>query len=289
MKRLVRLGAAAVLAAGILPADVSYTQTTKFEGGTLIDMVQKMASMPMMGRMMGGGMKQAFEDQTYDVFVKGNKMARWGKLTSTIYDLDAGTITTLDNTKQTYSTSTFEEMQQHMEQAQQRMNRGQTGDLQFDVKVVNTGQTRVVNGETAKEMLLTMTAKQASAQGQMVVTMHAWMVPYTPGSKELIEFQKKLSAKYAFAFSAMGPGMASAGKGMSAAMQEAAKQDGYPALTDTAVTGVAAPGPMGDKDSDPNAPLIKMQGESSNFKEAAVDDTKFAIPAGFKEEKRGRK
>ena len=280
-----KLLAIGLMAAGILAADVTYTQTTKFQGGTMVDMMQKMASMPMMGRMMSGS-RQAFEDQQYDVFVKGNKMARWGKLNSTIYDLDAG-ITTIDNTKHTYSTLTFDEMQQRMEEAQQRMNHGQQGNLDFDVKVESTGQTRVIDGQTAKEILMTMTAKQANAQGQMVVTSHGWLVPFTPASKEALEFQRKLGAKYAYAFSGMAPGMGSAGKGMSEAMKEMVKQDGYPTLSETQISGVAMGGPMGGN-SDPSAPLIKMQSTSDNFAQTGVDDSKFTVPAGYKEEKHKR-
>jgi hypothetical protein len=290
MKLVLRLACSVMLAGGVLLADVTYQQTTKYQGGTLIEMVQKMASIPMMGRMMGGNqMKQAFEDQRYDIYVKGNKMARWGQLTSSIYDLDAGTITTIDNTKKTYRTATFEEMQRRAEEMQQRMNRNKGGgDLQFDVKAERTGQTRVLDGETAQEMLITMTAKQATAQGQMVVTMDAWLVPIKPGTKEVEEFQRKLTAKYAYAFASMGPAMASAGQGLSAAMQEAMKQDGYPALTDVAIKGVVAGGPMGGGDSDPNAPLIKVETQTGNFAEGAVDDSKFVIPAGYKEDKHGR-
>jgi hypothetical protein len=291
MRTFLRLSAVALLAVCFAPADVIYSQTTKFEGGTLIDMMQKMASMPMMGRMMGGAnMKQAFEEQHYDVFIKGNKMARLGKLTSSVYDLDAGTMTTLDNTKQTFSTETFEEMQQRMEQMQQRMSRGKTGDLDFDVKVSSTGQTREIDGVTAKETLIVMTAKQASAQGQMIVTMHAWMVPSTPATKDVTEFQRKLGAKYAYAFASGGPGMLSTAKGMSQAMKEAMQQDGYPILTEVEITGVTPSGPMGpmgggDTKSDPNAPLIKLQTVNGGFAQGGVDDSKFAIPAGYKETK----
>jgi hypothetical protein len=91
----------------------------------LIDMVQKMASMPMMGRMMGGnGMKQAFEDQSYEVYVKGNKMARIGLRISTIYDLDAGTQTMVNHDKQSYTVQTVEEMRERLQQMQDRMNKG---------------------------------------------------------------------------------------------------------------------------------------------------------------------
>jgi hypothetical protein len=285
MKLFMRFGAAILLAAGLLPADVTYTQVTKFEGGTLVDMMQKMASMPMIGRM--GNMRQAFQDQQYDVYIKGNKMARLGKETSTIYDLDAGTITTIESTRRTYRTTTFDEMQQRTEQAEQRMKHGQGGDVDFDVKVTNTGQTRQIDGALAKEMLIVMTAKQANEQGKMLVTSHVWLVPYTDSTKEVADFQHKLMGKYANAFSNSGPGMGAAGKGMSEAMKEAMKQDGYPVLTEVEISGVTAGGSMpgmgSDSNSDPNAPLLKTLTEYGHFTQGSVDDSKFAVPAGFKE------
>lgn len=282
MKLFVRFGATLVLAAGLLPADVTYTQTTKFEGGTLVDMMQKMASNPMMARM-----GNAFQDQSYDVYLKGNKMARLGKSNATIYDLDAGTVTMIDNTRQEYRTSTFDEMQQRAEQMEQRMNQGKGGATDFDVKVSSTGQTREIDGATAKEMLIVMTAKQASAQGQAKVTTHVWLLPYSTASKEVVAFQRKLAEKYANAFSSGGPGMGAAAKGINAAMKEAMKQDGYPAVTETEISGVTMGGPMaamgGDAPADPSAPLLKTLTESSHFVEGSVDDSKFAIPAGYKE------
>ena len=190
----VRTTALLAASAALLSADVTYQQTVKFKGGALIEMVQKMASMPMMGRMMGGANK-AFEDQTYDVYIKGNKMARIGKNSSTIYDLDAGTVTRINHDRQSYTTQTFDEMRQQMEAMQQRMNRDSTEDIQFDVKVDKTGNSQQIDGETAKETVITLTAKQASAQGQMVVTVHAWMVPYNPLRREAQEFYRKMAGE----------------------------------------------------------------------------------------------
>jgi len=115
MKLCLQIGLLAGFSAALLPADASYTQVTKFTGGTAVEMAKKMANMPMIGRLGGGAMREAFEDQHYDVYVKGNKMARLGGVISTIYDLDAGTITTINNTKQTYTTMTFDEMREQIE------------------------------------------------------------------------------------------------------------------------------------------------------------------------------
>mgnify|MGYP001556799567 CR=1 FL=1 len=286
MKVCLRIGLLAGLSVSFLLADASYTQVTKFTGGTAVDMAKKMASMPMIGRLGGGAMKNAFEDQHYDVYVKGNKMARLGGMVSTIYDLDAGTITTINNTKQTYTTMTFDEMREQMEQMQQRMNRrrGGAGDVQFDVKVEKTGQTRTIDGQSAKETLITMTAKGENANGQMVVKTHTWLVPLSASTHEIVDFSRKLGEKFAYAYGS-SPMMGPAAGGLGAAMKEAFSQDGYPVENDVEVTGVAMAGPMGGG-GDASAPFMQMEMQSSNFATGAVDAAKFSVPAGYKEEKR---
>jgi hypothetical protein len=285
MNLYVRTAVSAAFCAGMLSADVTFSQATKYEGGTLIEMMQKMASMPLMGKMMGAN-RQAFEDQPYDVYVKGSKMARWGKLNSMIYDLDAGTVTMINHQKKTYSTTTFDEMQQKLEQAQQRMKNQNGPTFDYDVKVDKTGQTRMVDGVEAKEMVITVTAKEATSQGQMVVTTHSWLIPITSATMEVMDFQRKMGAKFASVMSG-GPGVGGAGKGMGAAMKEVYKQtDGFPVLIEMTVTGVAAPGPMGG--GDPSAPLLKEQVQTNNVVQGSVDGSKFSVPAGFKEDTKGR-
>jgi hypothetical protein len=93
LKQIVPAGVFVCLAAGCLWADVTYTETTKYTGGTLLEMTQRMASNPIMGRLAGGRLQSAFQDQTATVYVKGAKMARVGQALTTIFDLDAGTVT----------------------------------------------------------------------------------------------------------------------------------------------------------------------------------------------------
>ncbi|HEY6987708.1 MAG TPA: hypothetical protein VH369_04960, partial [Bryobacteraceae bacterium] len=270
MKLCLQIGLLAAFSAALLPADASYKQVMKFTGGTAVEMAKKMANMPMIGRMGGGAMREAFEDQHYDVYVKGNKMARLGGMISTIYDLDAGTITTINNTKQTYTTMTFDEMREQIERMQQRMNRKASGgsSLQFDAKVEKTGQTRTIDGQNATETVITMTAKSDGGEGngQMVVKTHAWLIPLSAPTRELLDFSRRLGEKFAYAYGS-SPMMGAAAGGLGAAMKEAFSQDGYPIETDVEVSGVA--GPMGG--GDPSAPFMQMETQSSNFATATVD------------------
>lgn len=276
--RTILIGA---LTAGCALADVTFDQTVKFTGGSMVEMMHRMASNPMLGRK-GGGFASAFQDQTYSVYIKGSKMARIGPVTSTIIDLDAGTITTVNNERRTYTTQTFDEMQQRMEQAQQHMNHGQpAADVQFDVKIDKTGQPRTIDGKDAAETVLTLTAKSAGANGQMAVRVDSWLVAPDAAMHDASDFYKRLSQKFAYAF-AGSPGLGSAGTGIAAAYREMMKLDGYPLVSDISISGVSTPMPaMG---GDPNAPVITTETQSSHFVSGPIDDSKFAIPAGFTQE-----
>jgi len=274
------VGLTGLVAAACSFADVTYDQTVKFTGGSMVDMVHRMANNPILGAR-GGGLGAAFADQTYTVYIKGSKMARVGQTTTTIFDLDAGTMTIVNNERRTYRTETFDEMRQRMEEAQRRMSHGAGGDLQFDVKTESTGQTRTIDGKNASETVLTMTAKSSGANGQMVVKVDSWLIAPDPAMHEAMDFYKRLSQKFAYAF-AGGPGMGSAGAGINAAYREMANLDGYPLLSDIAVSGASAAMPgMG---GDPNAPIIKTQMQSTNFVVGPVDDSRFSIPADYKQE-----
>lgn len=275
-----------LLAAGAacLLADTTFNQTTKFTGGSMVEMMHRMAANPMMSRLGGGGMRTAFQDQKFTVYVKGNKMARIGELTSTLYDLDAGTMTIINNQRQTYTTETFDQMREQMQQMQSRSNHGNAGgNVQFDVKVDQTGQTRTIDGQTATETLITMTAQQQAQQGgTMVVKSDVWLVPASSSTQELRDFYKRLSTKFAEAFSS--PGMGPAGSGIAAAMAETMKLNGFPVVNDVSVSGVAGMGAMAGGGDSSGGPLLVMETVSGGFAPGPVDDSHFTIPAGFKQE-----
>ena len=279
MKETIRIAVLSGAAASCLFADASYSETVRFEGGSLVEMMRGVANGPM-GKMMG----QAFQDQTFAVYVKGNKMARIGTLTSTITDLDAGTMTNINHTKKTYTVTTFEEMKQ----MQSRMKSGDT-NVDFNIKVDKTGNTKKIDGQAATEYLMTMTAKDAGAGGGMKVVSNVWLVPSEPGADEVRAFYKKVAAQYKDALTGGGsPMMGGAMKGMAAASAQLTTMDGVAVETHMQVSGVASPmGPMAQQGGDPNAPAMIMATENKNYSNAAVDDAKFAIPEGYQKVERG--
>jgi hypothetical protein len=275
LQSLVRLALLSALSMTGLFADVTYDQTVKFTGGTVLDIAKMMAKNPMMGRR-AGAMGSAFQDQTFTIYIKGSKMARIGPNASTIIDLDAGTMTTINHQTHTYSTRTFDEMRQQFA----AMQHGQSGDMQFDVKVDKTGRTQDIDGETATEAVLTLKALPGSANAQMIVKVDEWLVAANASRREATDYLKRLSEKFSLALGGM-PGLGAAASGISAAMREGLKLDGYPALSDMDVSGVNAP-MMGAGDA--SAPFLKTETHSSHFVTGPVDDAKFAVPAGYTQE-----
>jgi hypothetical protein len=294
MNTVVRIGAILLATTGFVFGDVSYQETVKYTGGSLVDMMKGMQG-GLMGKMMGGRMGKALQDQTFKVYVKGNKMARIGPDTATIFDLDAGTMTTIDNQKQAYSTMTFEEMNQRIEEMKQKMSKSgsQGADIQFDVKVDDTGNTKSIDGQTAKEYVMTLTAQGQQGAG-MRVRSEMWDLSSVPGLDELREFQKHMSEKLAGGSAGFNPMLGSASSGLSQLNKEVLKIKGFPVSQDVAITGVQSPmNPMmamrgSGEGGDPNAPFLTMNTASASFSDSAISDSVFEIPAGYKQQHAGR-
>jgi hypothetical protein len=286
MNWILRGGLAFSLAAGYLVADVSYQETVRYTGGALVDMSKSMQG-GLMGKMVGAKLGKALQDHTSKVYLKGNKMARVGPTVTSIIDLDAGTMTMIDSERQSYSTITFDELRQQMDQARERMAQHKasgSGDIKFDVKVDPTGQTREIQGQTAKEYIMTLTA-QGEQTGGMRVRSDMWTVSSVAGFDELRFFQKKMAEKMGYAMSGFNPMMGAANQGLSELTKEITKLDGYPLAQDTSIAGVQSPmGPM--MGGDPNTPFLTTTSESSGFSTESVADSVFQIPAGYKEQKR---
>ncbi|MGA3224995.1 MAG: hypothetical protein ABSC65_14605 [Acidobacteriaceae bacterium] len=195
-------------------ADASYQETSQITGGT---MVNSLKSVSFLG---GKAMKDMFAPTTTTTMVHGNQKAVISKDSTEITDLDKETITHIDNVRKTYSVVTFGQMRQafenmpkQMAQAQQQAKQEQAQQQQppktdlktsFDVTVKNTGVTKVINGLTAQEQVVTMqmhvtdpNAPPTEAVNSMtyVVTTDAWISPDPPEVKELQDFDKRFAQK----------------------------------------------------------------------------------------------
>jgi hypothetical protein len=219
--------------------------------------------------------------------VHGNQKAVVTKDSTEITDLDAGTITRIDNEKKTYTVTTFAQMraampgamkqvQKAQAQAQQQVQANpQASQVKMDsqINVVNTGATKVINGMTAQEQIMTVTITMTlpppppdqpqPPAGQPLTmefgtTTDIWIAPDPDEVKEVKDFDERMVKKMfegvdmkAFfeQMQAMRPNPAAMGlsmggpPGSAQAMQEANKQ--IEKIKGTHILEVVSEGPPG--------------------------------------------
>jgi hypothetical protein len=225
-----------------LLADASYKDTTQITGGSIMGMMK-------MAGVLSSQARKADQPITSEVYVSGNRMARIRPDGAEIIDLDARTITHIDSVKHQYSTMTFEQMRQQMEQAQrdaeakvkeakndgQQQSAGQTPenvDMSFDVHVRQTGAAKQVSGLDTQESIMTMVmnAKDKNTQqtGTLAVTNDMWLASSTPVYDEVTAFNEKFAQAMGSAFggnrSMQGMQMLMGQPGAAKSMQEMAKE-----------------------------------------------------------------
>jgi hypothetical protein len=269
MFRTAVLCVAALWASSIALADFQYQQTTKITGGAMLSMVK------MMSRF-SGQMRQALEPMTQSVFLKGNRMAHVGKDATEIIDLDAETITHIDNVKKTYSVMTFAEMKKAMEDAgkemEQKMNQKQSpemsdAEMSFKANVRDGNKTKEVSGMNTNLKILTLSMdvkdKKSGEAGAMAVTSDMWMAPEVPGYKEVRDFQMRMAQKMGIAVGGtMGPMAAAMQKSMMRGFSELAKEssklNGVPVLMVTRMGATAEGQPLPSAAEAPLPPTPEM-------------------------------
>jgi hypothetical protein len=229
-----------------LLADFTYQETTKITGGSIVSMMKMAAMFSKQAKKIG-------EPITYTVYLKGNRMARVSPDTTQIVDLDAETITDINNVDHTYTVMTFEQMRQQLEDARKQMEKRQAEqkgkeaptngepppEMKFKVNVKETGASKDVSGVNATEAILQMqleaTDQKTQQTGSMAITNDMWMAKEIPGYDELRDFQKRFAEKMKIVLSgainpamlAMQPGM---GQGMADMVKEMSKLKGVPVL-----------------------------------------------------------
>jgi len=252
MKRLIPGSALLVALALVVPvlrADVKTREKTTF----------KMEGMmgAFVNRMMGGA-----DGQTSSVALKGNRMARLNDTTGHIVDLTEEKIYSVDVKKKEYTVMTFAEMRAQMEKARQDMAKQQQemdpadkqkleearNQLEVDVDVKQTGQSKTLAGQETKENILTLTLREKGRTleegGGLVMTSTMWMAPRVPELEELAAFNMKMfkavygqgfDARQLGAVSALIPGLAPLAERMETEMR---KLQGTPLAMTTVYEGV---------------------------------------------------
>jgi hypothetical protein len=255
MKRALSLSAVALtvgLAVPVLYADVKISEKTtmKVEGmmGAIIN------------RMAGGA-----DGITSTVAVKGQRMSRMSDATGQIVDLGEEKVYTVDAKKKEYTVMTFAEMRKKMEEAKAELAKRQqemkaedkqamqdaAKQMEFDVDVKETGQTKSIAGTNTKEVVLTITMRQAGKKleegGGLVMTNNMWLAPRVAALDELNEFNMKffkavfggaftgVEMQQANALAAMIPGFGTLAERMAA---EGKKLQGTPLSSVTVIESV---------------------------------------------------
>jgi hypothetical protein len=227
------LAALAGLTAPALLADFRYEQTTRMGGAFTTG-------------MMGMFLKGAKEPQTITTYFKGNRTATVSKDSSTIFDFDRETITNINHEKKVYSTLTFAEFAQLMEQLSKQMQEQMAalqpqqqpkGDIRF--RVNETGQRRNIAGIDAREfefiMEMMATDPKTGQTGTVTSKSEMWIAPKVPGYEEVRQFWERSGEKLGAAMQGSSLQMFAAFPGLQKSMEEmqkqAAKMDGLPVLT----------------------------------------------------------
>jgi hypothetical protein len=235
-----------------LLADASYKETTQITGGSIVGLMKMAGTFSSQAR-------KADQPITSEVYVSGNRMARVRPDGTEIIDLDAGTITQIDPVKHQYTTMTFDQMRQQLEQAQHDAEAKAKGDkadaqkvppsqspqnvdVSFEVHVRETDATKQVSGLDTKEAIMTMamnaTDKDTQQTGALAITNDMWLATSTPVYDEVRAFDEKFAKKMGQVFSGnrnmqsiqalmAQPGAA---KGMAEMATEVQKLKGVPIL-----------------------------------------------------------
>lgn len=229
--RITSILALVAVAATTTLADVKTQQRTqvKFEG--------------MLGRIAGlAGGGAAADGITQTVAVTGSRKADMNDRTGRIVDLSEEKVYDLDVRKKEYRVTTFAELREQWKKAQadaakrakdmpadEREGAAQSAQqLEVTMDVKETGATKTIAGQQAKQVIVTLTAfekgKSLEESGGMVLTNDVWVAPRVAALDEIGMFELKFfKAVYGEDLTAAAQSMAAA-LAMYPQLQELLKQ-----------------------------------------------------------------
>ncbi len=199
------LGTLAVaLPAGVAGQSVTYHSSTEFHmAGALGALISRAARSGA-----GGGVT---------TYIAGHRMRTDSRDHSTIIDVDAGRIISIDKDRKAYSSMTFEQFAEVMRQAQDSMKAAMArqpaqqkyaassskphDDIEWDYQVstATTDEHQRIAGYDAQRQFITMTVtardKTQPDSGSLVVLMDIWTSQDAPNGAAVREFQRAYAAK----------------------------------------------------------------------------------------------
>ena len=172
----------------------------------------------MLGRMFNlfGG-RSAKEGVVSTVAVSGDrKMMTSGDNNAQIVDLREEKIYELDLRRKTYKVTTFEEIRRQLREAEakareaaareskdeqpQKQSNEKAKELEVDLDVKNTGQTKTINGYDTRQVVATITVREKGKKledsGGIVMTVDTWLTKAV-SLKEIVDFERRYWEKLA--------------------------------------------------------------------------------------------
>jgi len=162
----------------------------------------------MIGKILA---KAAPDEMMSDVMVQGNLMLTKSEHTRTIVNLDAETITNINDREKTFTVMTFDDLRAMMQQGHtgassegaSEENDEPDAHVKMDFSLDRTGVWETINGYNAERVILTLfgdveAAEGSDAQameGQFVLAMETWMSTEVPGYQEVQDFEQRYAEK----------------------------------------------------------------------------------------------
>ena len=223
--------------------------------------------------------------ETSKIVLQGDRLVRIGKDDSTIFDLQARTITIVRPKRHSYSIETMDEAQKRVSALFHRWNSWPAP--QYAAAIQKTGQTRQIEGQTAEQYrLIAISVSQRRVGGSSIY----WIVPKSP-SDELAAFQARWSRECSLAFPGMPTTPAGGDTSLFGVMAQAASTlPGYPVLYVVESRPLPGSGRIEAQASQamvsPGLTTIRVDETAfSGFVAGAVDPLVFVVPAGYKKTK----
>jgi hypothetical protein len=217
-----------------------------------------------LGRLLNlfGG-KGAKDGVVSTVAVSGDRKMTLSDTSGQIVDLKEEKVYDLDVRRKTYKVTTFAELRKQMQEAQAKAEREaqqtkepaekdkNAKEMEVDVSIKNTGQTRTINGFDTQQMIVTVTVREKGRtleqSGGLVLTADTWLTRTVPALKEIADFDARYAAKLQGPMAGMSADQMAAALAMYPGLKEAMGKfqgqavEGTPILTIVTMDSVRSP------------------------------------------------